>query len=323
MTNNKKLQDSFGRKINYLRLSITDRCNFRCFYCKPIKEFKYISHSEVLRYEDLYFLLRVLKEYGIKKLRVTGGEPFVRKGLIDFLYNSIKIIKNTHLTTNGYFLYKHIKELKKINIKSINVSLDTFSKNTFFSITGFDGLNQVLKGIYESNKKNLNIKINTVIMKKNIDELFNFIEFSSKHKIPVRFIELMPISRSVQTQFLPINHIKSIIKRKFTLLPLISENNLGPAKYYKIKENEAILGFIAAITENFCSTCNKFRITANGNLRVCLARNNEISLKQSIKTRNKEKLIKNIKNVLNKKPYSHNMKMYKPVKGKNMYYIGG
>ncbi len=319
----KELRDKFGRKVTYLRLSITDRCNFKCFYCKPIKDFKYIPHSKILRYEDILFLAESLKEYGVEKIRLTGGEPFVRKGFLNFLFSLKKIFPKIYITTNGYFLKESVRELKKIGIKGLNVSLDTLKREQFKEITKVDALDKVLEGIEEAIKEGLSLKLNAVLMKKSRGEIIDLINFASERTVPIRFIELMPISSQVKKEFLSENEAKEIIKKHFSLIPIEEKLGIGPSRYFKVLENNGIIGFISALTHNFCETCDKIRITSDGKLRVCLALDDEVSIKEAVLKRDGKELISLIKNALDKKPFSHNMSIYDQITGKNMYQIGG
>ena len=319
----KELRDKFGRKVTYLRLSITDRCNFKCFYCKPIKDFKYIPHEEILKYEDILFLVETLREYGVEKIRLTGGEPFVRKGFLNFLFALKKILPKIYITTNGYFLKESVRELKKIGIKGLNVSLDTLKRELFKEITKVDALDKVLEGIEEAIKEGLSLKLNAVLMKKSKGEIIDLIKFASERKIPIRFIELMPISSQVKKEFLSESEAKEIIKKQFSLIPIDEKLGIGPSRYFKVLENSGIIGFISALTHNFCDTCDKIRITSDGKLRACLALDDEISIKEAALKRDEKELISLIKKALDKKPFSHNMSIYDQISGKNMYQIGG
>ncbi len=319
----KELIDKFGRRVTYLRLSITDRCNFRCFYCKPIKDFKYIPHEQILRYEDLLFMARVLREYGIEKIRLTGGEPFIRKGFLSFLEKLREIFENIYITTNGYFLKESAKELKRIGVKGLNISLDTLDRNLFERITKVDALDKVLEGIEESVNAGLNVKLNSVLMKSNIEGIIPLIEYGAKKNIPVRFIELMPISSEVRKEFLSEDSAKAHIRKRYGFIPVKEKFGVGPSKYYKIEEINAIVGFISALTHNFCETCDKIRITSDGKLRVCLALDDEVSVKEAILKRDENALIFVVKKALEKKPLSHNMSLESIISGKNMYQIGG
>ncbi len=319
----KELIDKFGRKVTYLRLSITDRCNFRCFYCKPIKDFKYIPHNQILTYEDFLFMAKVLREYGIEKIRLTGGEPFIRKGFLSFLENLREIFENIYITTNGYFLKESAKELRKIGIKGLNVSLDTLDRKLFEKITRVDALERVLEGIEEAVNAGLNVKLNSVLMKSNIEGLIPLIEYGAEKDIPVRFIELMPISSEVRKEFLSEDSAKIHIRKSYKIIPLKERFGVGPSKYYEIKEINAIIGFISALTHNFCETCDKIRITSDGKLRVCLALDDEVSIKEAVLKRDEKALISAAKKALEKKPLSHNMSLENMISGKNMYQIGG
>jgi cyclic pyranopterin phosphate synthase len=319
------LKDSFGRVVTYLRLSITDRCNFRCFYCKPIKEFRYLPHSEMLSFEELYFLLKTLKKYGVTKIRLTGGEPFVKHGFMEFLSEVSKIIPSVHITTNGYFLKNEIDTLVKIGIKSINISLDTLSSEKFIEITKVNALNRVLEGIKAAAESNIKTKINTVIMKKNLIEVIDLISFANNLEIPIRFIELMPISSEVRKQFVSESTVKNIISKKYKMEREKNSLGIGPSIYYRIenKQEKGVIGFISAMTHNFCENCDKIRITSDGKLRVCLASDEEVSLKKEIQNREEEGLIKLIKMALDRKPEKHNMNIYKQKTYKAMFQIGG
>ncbi len=317
----KRLVDKYGRVVDYLRISLTDRCNFRCFYCKPIKEFHYIPHDEILRFEELVFFINTLGEYGLKKIKITGGEPFLRKGIIDFIKELEKY--SVSITTNGFFLEKFVHDLKKTKVRNINISLDSFKRDRFKKITGVDALDKVLSNIILLKKEGFFVKINAVMMKQTLDEINDFIEFSEKYTIPVRFIELMPISKEVVKEFIPEDTFKKLVEKSYKLIPYNEKLGEGPSRYYKVEDQNAVIGFISSITHNFCSTCNKIRITPDGKLRVCLALDEEVDLKEEIKARKKIELIEKVKFALSRKPYEHNMKISERVSKRSMIQIGG
>ncbi|MFN3477935.1 MAG: GTP 3',8-cyclase MoaA [bacterium] len=280
------LVDSFGRVHNYLRISVTDRCNFKCLYCNPF--FIYKNKKELLSFEQIYRIAKILVNNTVEKIRITGGEPFVRKGLIDFLYklNDLRI-KELNISTNGYLLDNHLDSLIKIpKIKKINISLDTFepTKFEFISRVKKDYLYKVIENIKEASKF-FEVKLNTVMMKGiNDDEIFDFIDFAYRQKLVVRFIELMPMRGNNYSEetFISYREIMERIGERYTLLKIPDPPN-STSKNYEVYEKGKLLckiGFITSISKPFCFSCNRLRLTATGNFKPCLFSNLEINIKK-------------------------------------------
>ncbi|MBI9112307.1 GTP 3',8-cyclase MoaA [Maridesulfovibrio ferrireducens] len=270
------LIDKLGRSVSYLRLSVTDRCNLRCKYCVT-KDFTFTPHPNILRYEEMLRLIDLAASLNISKLRLTGGEPFVRRGFMDF----ISSIQNNHadmdlrITTNGTLLEQYVKDLKKIGISRLNISLDTLNRETFKDITGSDYLNEVLNSISACLSAGIRVKINAVAMKGiNDHELESFIKFTKENPVDFRFIEFMPMGEDTRWSNERFWGAEEILEqaRQFASLNLIKRTaeNRGPAQMYSIHGGKGRLGLISPVSSHFCGTCNRLRITSDGYLRTCL-----------------------------------------------------
>ncbi len=270
------LYDNHGRVINYLRLAVTDRCNLRCFYCMPENGIKYVEKSALLSYEEMVRLIQILAKEGIKKIRITGGEPFVRKGMMDFLTIICKIpgIKEVHLTTNGTLTAPLVPELKKIGIKSVNLSIDSLDQERFFEITRRDVLPAVMDTFDALLKHEIPTKINAVVMNgKNTDDIIPMINLTKDHPVGVRFIEEMPFNGSGADHGLSLwNHKKILdkIKTVYPNLEKIPDPAFSTSANYKIPGHPGSVGIIAAYSRTFCGTCNRIRLTPTGLLKTCL-----------------------------------------------------
>jgi len=291
-----QLIDNFGREISYLRVSITDRCNYRCIYCQPEKPFSFTPHQEILRYEEMVEIIEEAVKLGISKVRITGGEPLVRKGVLNFIrqLKKIKKLKDISLTTNGFFLDEYASKLKSAGLNRVNVSLDSLQEEKYRKITRGGSLEKVLKGIHSAIKAGLlPIKINTVVMKGvNDDEIDDFVKLTLKNKVNIRFIEFMPTTDKLineyENSFISVLKIRDYLIKRHLLKPLKIYTNNGPAKYYQINGAKGTVGFITALSQHFCENCNRIRLTSDGKIRPCLFSNKEIDLKSEI--RNSEKL---------------------------------
>ncbi|WGS64295.1 GTP 3',8-cyclase MoaA [Marinitoga aeolica] len=311
--------DKYNRKIDYVRLSITDKCNFRCNYCMN-ENVRFMQDNELLSLIEIEKLVKVLKDLKFKNIRLTGGEPTLRPDIIDIA----KIIKNYFgefsITTNGSLMHILAQDLKKNGLKNVNFSLDSLNRYTFTKITKRDDLNNVLNGLEKSLEIGLNVKLNTVIQKRNFNEVFELIEFAAKYKLPIRFIELMPIGNNYnENDFISEDILKSKISEKYSLIPYDKKLGIGPSKYYIIKELNSKIGFISAMTHNFCSSCNKIRISANGNIYPCLAFDYHIPIKDVILK--EEKLKEKIQFAILEKPQRHYLNEIKKVTP--MHKMGG
>ena len=281
-----ELFDSFGRRINYLRISVTDRCNLHCIYCMPPEGIPLIPHSEILSYEEISTVARVAARLGVNKVRLTGGEPLVRANLpklIEML-SQIGGIDEVSLTTNGTLLKKYAFELKQAGLKRVNISLDTLKADRFQYITRLGKLKDVLEGIEAARDAGFNpIKINTLVMRGiNDDEVLDFANMTYKECWHVRFIELMPFASVAD--FVPLDEIRQRIMSLGSLEPCLPITGNGPARYYRLSGAKGTIGFISPITEPFCSSCNRMRLTSNGQLCPCLLSDDGIDLKGPLRS---------------------------------------
>ena len=316
--------DSFGRNINYLRISLTDRCNLRCIYCMPEKGISdKIHHDDILSLEEMYELIKAFVELGIDKIRFTGGEPLVRKNMIELIRKTSKLegVKDISLTTNGQLLKEMAKPLKEAGLNRVNISLDTLDPEKFKEITRGGDLNTVLEAIDESIKVGLTpIKINTVLIGGfNDNEIKNLIDLT-KRGIDVRFIELMPIGQAAsfaKEKFISNDLILETMKE---LLPVDREDISSPATYYKLPDASGKVGIINPISCKFCDNCNRLRLTSTGQLKLCLHSNREIDLKSAL--RNKEDIKRIITDSIWTKEESHHLEDEQYI-DRNMNQIGG
>jgi molybdenum cofactor biosynthesis protein A len=270
------LFDNHGRPLNYLRLAVTDRCNLRCFYCMPAEGIKYLPKKELLTYEEMEKLISILASMGISKIRITGGEPFVRNDLMTFLRKVTEIpgVKDVHLTTNGVLTAPHVPELKKLGIASVNLSLDTMNRERFKAITLRDEFESTYKTLNSLLHHHIPVKINTVVMdNKNIDDLYPMIELTKHNALSVRFIEEMPFNgEGSHYPKLTWTHVKILeyFKKQYPDLIKIQDPMNSTAYHYKIPGYAGDIGIIAAFSRTFCGTCNRLRVTAQGILKTCL-----------------------------------------------------
>jgi len=283
------LVDRFDRRISYLRISVTDRCNLRCVYCTPPDGERRLSHREILRYEELLRIVRIAIKLGIKKIRLTGGEPFVRKGVQEFIprLTSIKGLDDVSLTTNGVYLKENLEMLKAAGIKRINVSIDSLNRVKFQRITRFDYLTKVWEGIEKARDMGFYpIKLNVVIMKGiNDNEVLDFGRLAIEHPYHIRFIECMPVGfESNSLAFIPNSEIEKTLVDKFgPLIPVSPGQNDGPAERYRFDGGKGEIGLISPISNSFCQHCNRLRLTANGMLLPCLLSNIEVDIKDPLR----------------------------------------
>lgn len=272
----KRLYDNHGRLINYVRLAVTDRCNLRCFYCMPEEGIKYVGREDLLSYEEMERLIRVLVNLGIEKVRITGGEPFVRKDMISFLEALSKIdgLRKINITTNGTLTLPLIPELKKMGIHSVNLSLDCLDKQRFFDITRRDEFDNVMQTFYALIDQGIDTKINAVVMDgKNIEDIIPMVELTKKHPVSVRFIEEMPFNgEGSHYPVLVWNHKKILdhLRAHFPDIAKIPDPPYSTSYNYHIPGHQGTVGIIAAYSRTFCGTCNRIRITPQGGLKTCL-----------------------------------------------------
>lgn len=320
------LYDGIGRRIHYLRVAVTDRCNFRCQYCMPAEGVKWIPHDCILRYEELLRIITAFAELGVDKVRITGGEPLVRKGLIPFLRKAAAIpgINEVVLTTNGSLLEENALLLKQAGVARINVSLDTLQRDRFIQMTGQDRLQQVLAGIRKAREAGLApIKINMVVMKGfNSDEVTGMAKLAIHHPYQIRFIEYMPFRSDKSYLFTAEEMKQQLVKAGFTkLIPQAGSSN--PALVYSMPGALGSVGFITPVSQHFCSSCNRIRITPDGYLKPCLLSNDEYLLRDQLRSGISDRDLKEyLKSVVWNKPRRHHLEKGQK-SGRGMFSIGG
>ena len=319
------MKDSFSRNIDYMRISITDRCNMKCPYCRP-EDIPFIPHDKILRYEEILRVCKIMVAQGIKVIRVTGGEPLLREGCIDFL-KSLKSIPQTPrvtLTTNGMLLKKYIKELHELQLDGLNVSLDTLSPELYKSMTGVDGLSQVLEAIHQALSLDIPVKVNCVPVKGlNDQEIIKMANLARELPIDVRFIELMPSSESSALQGVSSEEVYEVIAQEYPDLSYDETlRGFGPARYYKSQAMQGSVGVISAISDSFCSKCNRLRLTSEGYLKFCLHHDLGIDLREMLRNGESDDVIAQmIKANIQKKPEKHLLQEETSLK--HMSRIGG
>ena len=312
--NTSKLIDTCNRHLNYLRISITDRCNLQCRYCVPRDLIPKLSHNDILTYEEILRLVRIAIRLGISKVRVTGGEPLVRKGVYAFLQKlvAIKGLKDVSLTTNGILLKDNLEKIQAAGISRINISLDTLNPSKYREITGFDEFDSVWQGIEKANCMGFYpIKLNVVALRGiNDEELAEMARLSFRYPFHVRFIEYMPIGRSdfSPDSLLLAPEIKSRISELGNLVAVQETENDGPAQRYQFEGAVGEIGFIPALSQHFCNKCNRLRLTASGQLRPCLLSDHQEDLKTAIRQDVSDRQLADIFiRAVRHKPSDHNL----------------
>ncbi len=305
------LTDSHGRRIDYLRISITDRCNLRCRYCMPAQGVPKLRHDEMLSYEELLRLTRLLVSMGISKIRITGGEPLVRKGVLFFCGNVARLpgIRSVSLTTNGVFLDRFAEGLLRSGIQRINISLDSLDRGKFASITRSDCFDQVWRGILKASELGLSpVKLNTVVMRGvNDDEIEELARLTFDHSFHVRFIELMPMNgERADALFVSSDEILDRLSAMGPLSPVNSNHSNGPARHYQFHGAQGKVGIISPVSHHFCPSCNRLRLTADGKLRTCLFAAEETDLRSDLRRgASVDELLGKIRSAVLAKPEKH------------------
>jgi len=307
------MKDALGRDINYLRISVTDRCNFRCRYCMPEQGVESKSHGEILSFEEILDFVKAVVPLGISKIRVTGGEPLVRKGIEGFVarLSAIPGIRDLSMTTNASLLAPAARSLKQAGLDRVNISLDSLKPERFHWITRRGKLEDVFDGMEAAIREGLTpVKVNCVVVRGfNDDEINEFVNLTKKYPIYIRFIELMPLGDTGwgKGHFISADEIKSLIKEK--LVPVEVSRGAGPARYFQIPGAPGYVGFITPISNHFCDDCNRVRLTADGKLKPCLESDIEIDVKKALREKRGEKEIQRIfLEALLKKPVCHHMR---------------
>jgi len=317
-TKRETLRDNNGRIINYLRLSITDRCNLRCIYCMPEEGIRFKPHSEILSYEEMLRIVKLCVRSGIRKVRLTGGEPLVRKGVLSLIEKLCEIehLKDIVLTTNGVLLKEYARELRECGLRCINVSMDTLKSERYRRITRVGSLDQVWEGIEEAKATGLNpVKINVVAMRGvNDDEVLDFARLTYRNPYHVRFIELMPIGEAnagIEKNFVSGDEILKQIRSLGEVRHVPSGRMDGPASMYALEGAQGRIGVIAPLSHHFCETCNRLRLTADGFLRGCLFSDRETDLKTPMRQgRGDDHLLDLIQDAILKKPKRHDFVLH-------------
>ncbi len=310
--NQNKLIDPFGRDVNYLRVSVTDRCDFRCTYCMA-EDMQFLPKKDILSLEEIEEVCRTFMKLGTRKIRLTGGEPLVRKGIMQVINNLGKevgtLLDELTITTNGSQLESKAEELYKAGIRRINVSLDHLDPIKFKEITRWGDLEKVKKGLKKAREVGLKIKINTVAIS-NFNEyhLSKILKWCGKENFDMTIIEVMPMGDiggdTRYGQYLPLSQVRTELEKEFTLKDL-SERTSGPARYVSVKETSNKLGFITPLTHNFCESCNRVRLTCTGVLYMCLGQDDNADLKTVLREEGSAALEEAIRMAIGRKPKGH------------------
>ena len=313
-----QLIDPFGREVNYLRVSVTDRCDFRCTYCMS-ENMTFLPKKDILSLEELEIICNVFIKLGAKKIRLTGGEPLVRKGILNLIKNLGNKIGNgldeLTLTTNGSQLEKYAEFLKENGVNRVNVSLDHLDPSKFREITRWGDLDKVLAGIEKAKSVGIKVKINTVALKDfNENNILQMIEWCSLNEYDMTLIEVMPMgdigSENRFNQYLPLSEVKRRLSKKFKLINIPKKTG-GPARYYKIEGKKIDLGFITPLTHNFCESCNRVRLTCTGILYMCLGQDDNVDLKSILRNKGSSFLENSLFKAISKKPKGHDFNISK------------
>jgi cyclic pyranopterin phosphate synthase len=325
------LFDTWQRQINYLRISVTDHCNLRCVYCS-VGSIPHLAHYDILRYEEIQRVVQIASRMGISKIRLTGGEPLLRPGLSTLVNMIARIegIDDISLTSNGILLGRYASELKEAGLKRVNISLDTLKPERFKLISGGGKLSDVLDGIEAAHRAGLEpVKLNMVVMRGiNDDEAIDLARMSIIEGWHVRFIELMPfgIPGTETLEMVSTREIQEAIQSLGKLEPHTGLIGNGPARYYRFSGARGTIGFITPMTEHFCHSCNRLRITSDGQLRPCLLADDEVNLKEALRNgAGTDELKGLIQQAVNLKRKQHNFtgKLIPEIAGRPMCQIGG
>ena len=321
------MKDNYGRNIDYIRISITDRCNLRCKYCMP-DGIEFLPMKEILTLEEIVEVCKIGAELGIYKVKITGGEPLVRKGCVELIrmIKEIPNMKQVTLTTNGVLLKKYAKDLYESGIDGINVSLDTLDREKYCEITGFDRLSDVLEGMREVKKYEIPLKINAVLRKDATEnDYFELVELARNEKINVRFIEMMPIGYGKNTETISGNELLHILEKTYGIVEKDKRvHGNGPAVYYRLPEFLGSIGFINAIHGKFCESCNRVRLTSTGFLKGCLCYGMGASIKEDLRSGRYDKVKETLEAIILEKPKEHIFEKWEEITEQNeMVRIGG
>lgn len=315
------------RVIDYLRISVTDRCNLRCVYCMPPGGVDFRDHEEILTYEEIAFLVSVAAELGFSKIRLTGGEPLVRRGLPDLvsMIKAVPGVRDVALTTNGILLPQFAEELKASGLDRVNISLDTLDADRYRRLTRGGELHRALAGVEAAFTHHLEpVKINAVLNRETMAELPHFVALTRDRPLHVRFIEWMPVGGcgpTSEAQAPVRDEVLAALSALGSLQPAESPGGWGPARYYRLPGYQGTIGFISAVSDHFCGTCNRLRLTADGRLMSCLFSNDEIGVRSVLALRDREATAALIQESLKRKTFDR--RCVEQPSGRGMSQIGG
>ncbi len=310
------LSDSFGRVVNYLRISVTDRCNLRCMYCRPVKDFQAIPHSDILSYEEYLRVIKLAAPLGLNKIRLTGGEPLARRGFDSFLSRVMETAPDmdVRLTTNGTLLAGQAKKLAALGLKAVNISLDSLDPESFRRITGADLFREARVSIDECLEAGIRVKVNAVALKGvNDHELPAFMDLARTHPLDMRFIEFMPIGGDTkwdESLYWPASDILEKAGQMADISPVVhGDEGHGPARMWNIKGGQGRLGVISGLSGHYCLTCNRLRLTCDGKLRPCLYSDVEYRLRPLLRSFKADDglILEVLRRALARKPMGHKL----------------
>lgn len=306
------LTDSFGRKINYLRLSVTDRCNMRCVYCMPAEGVHLVRHDDILSYEELLLIAEAAVANGIEKIRITGGEPLVRRGILPFLEKLAAIpgLKQLVLTTNALHLAEMAADLRNAGVQRLNISLDSLQPETFAGITRGADLQRVLAGITAAEQAGFPVKINMVAMHGvNDREILDFVNLTLERKLAVRFIEYMPAIREEgwEAKVVSGEEILRQVAENYSYGVQERDGMAGPARIFRVAGAQGTFGIITPLTGHFCNECNRIRVTSSGKVRSCLFADDSLDLRPLLAKRDRDGVEAALRAVVTCKPRNHSM----------------
>tara|TARA_R110002012_G_scaffold25166_1_gene83739 strand:- start:772 stop:1761 length:990 start_codon:yes stop_codon:yes gene_type:complete len=307
------LVDGFGRRVRYLRISVTDRCDFRCVYCMA-EEMTFLPRAQLLTLEEIAMLSQAFVELGVEKIRLTGGEPLVRQGVLTLVENiaGLEGLRELAMTTNGAGLVKHADALRQAGLDRLNISLDSLKPARFKALTRTGDLNQVIAGIRAARRAGFaSIKLNAVLLKgRNDDEILDLVNFARDEQVDISFIEEMPLGAISEHHrgetFLSTDKVRETIEPYYPLLPT-TETTLGPSRYYRMADSHSRIGFISPHSHNFCDACNRVRVTAEGRLLLCLGHEHSVDLRAVMRRYpgDSQRLKASIVTAMQKKPERH------------------
>ena len=300
--------DQYGREINYLRISLTDKCNLRCRYCLP-HGVRLVSMQDILTMEEIAMVARCGAALGIDRIKLTGGEPLVRRGILQLMemLREIEGIQQITMTTNGLLLRQYLPELTARGLAAVNISLDTLDPDIYRQITGYDGVQEVMAAVDAAISAGLKVKINAVLMQNlNADSWKDLVRLAQEHLIDVRFIELMPIGEGLHFTGVPNDSLYSQLKAAYPdMEPDENIHGNGPAVYYHIPGFTGSIGLISAIHRKFCGGCNRIRLTADGKLKPCLCYDTAADLKTILRTQGEDAVLEAMRQMIYRKPKEH------------------